>query len=270
MTPKYFSDLCRRLQTRIANLESKGAAAGSSAPPASLSAAWSLDGNANDIDFSDVDAFTLGVNTFDINAVQSVDIGGVGSGGGEGKTYIRAQQEMYFITPTVVATTATVGMTLGLTNVNGLCEWQLGLIRESANTFSLRNGASAQSLNVFNTYTDASNYERGGFRWSGNVLLVGAEALGTGSLRSTRLQGNVIELGARMLPTTDGTLDIGATGNRVRNVHVKSAVQLQTKASAIVDGDVAAAADGMIGGVDTTAHRLYVRSGGVWKYATLT
>ena len=35
------------------------------------------------------------------------------------------------------------------------------LKRDAANTPALRNGANAQTFNIYNTYTDASNYERG-------------------------------------------------------------------------------------------------------------
>jgi hypothetical protein len=38
-------------------------------------------------------------------------------------------------------------------------------------------------LHVYNTYTDGSNYERGVFRWSSNVLEIGTEETGTGSTR---------------------------------------------------------------------------------------
>lgn len=42
-----------------------------------------------------------------------------------------------------------------------------------------------------------------------------------------------------------------------------------TKAGAPVDGDFTTAQDGMVV-VDTTNNRIYVRIGGVWKYAALT
>ena len=43
------------------------------------------------------------------------------------------------------------------------------------------------TLNVYNTYTDASNYERGVFKWSSNVLQIGTEAAGTGTARTLSL-----------------------------------------------------------------------------------
>lgn len=56
--------------------------------------------------------------------------------------------------------------------------------RDAANTLALRNGANAQSFNVYNTFTDASNYERLAIRWSGNVAYIGAQNAGTGVARN--------------------------------------------------------------------------------------
>jgi hypothetical protein len=54
---------------------------------------------------------------------------------------------------------------------------------------------------LYNTFTDASNYERGKLEWASNVLRIGTEKAGTGSARALELQ-------------TDGVtrLTIGTTG----------------------------------------------------------
>lgn len=59
----------------------------------------------------------------------------------------------------------------------------------SSNALDLRNSTTAQSLTVANTYTDASNYERFGVRWSSNICTIGTEALGTGTARTLILSG---------------------------------------------------------------------------------
>lgn len=59
----------------------------------------------------------------------------------------------------------------------------------AANTLAQRNGTNAQTFRLYNTYTDASNYERGFMRWASNVLEIGAEAAGTGSLRKLVIKG---------------------------------------------------------------------------------
>lgn len=54
---------------------------------------------------------------------------------------------------------------------------------DAANTLGLRNGANAHALNVYNTYTDASNYERVSVLWSSNVAYLRPQNAGTGSAR---------------------------------------------------------------------------------------
>jgi hypothetical protein len=48
--------------------------------------------------------------------------------------------------------------------------------------------SGAQAFRIYNTYTDASNYERGFLRWSSNVLQIGTEKLGTGTARALEFQ----------------------------------------------------------------------------------
>jgi hypothetical protein len=129
----------------------------------------------------------------------------------------------------------------GFANTTGRTINQAGnidtrLYRDAANTLALRNGTAAQTFNVYNTFTDASNYERGFVRWSSSRLGLGVENAGTGSRRALDISGGSISfkcLSASdnnawfMLGTgdfvaaTDNTYDIGASGaNRPRNVYV--------------------------------------------------
>lgn len=65
------------------------------------------------------------------------------------------------------------------------------LVRDgAANTFAQRNGTAAQTFRLYNTFTDASNYERGFMRWNSNVLEIGTEAGGTGANREFRIVTN--------------------------------------------------------------------------------
>lgn len=66
----------------------------------------------------------------------------------------------------------------------------LSLTRDAANILAQRNGASAQAFRVYNTFTDASNHERGEFVWSSNIFNVGTYAVGTGTNRTLRLNGS--------------------------------------------------------------------------------
>lgn len=78
----------------------------------------------------------------------------------------------------------------------------LVLERDAANTLAQRNGTNPQAFRVYNTYTDGSNYERGFVRWNGNVLQIGAEWAGTGSVRD-------IVLGS---PSADTNIHVGYPG----------------------------------------------------------
>jgi len=61
------------------------------------------------------------------------------------------------------------------------------LARDAAGTLAQRNGTNAQTFNLYNTYTDASNYERGFMKWNSDVLEIGTEAAGTGTTRSIKI-----------------------------------------------------------------------------------
>lgn len=63
---------------------------------------------------------------------------------------------------------------------------------DAADTLALRRGANAQAFNIYNTYTDASNYERLGVRWSSNVAYLGPQKAGTGSDRLMVVQTGIV------------------------------------------------------------------------------
>jgi hypothetical protein len=71
------------------------------------------------------------------------------------------------------------------------------LARDTANTLAQRNGTSGQTFRLYNTYTDALNFERGALQWNANVLQFGTESAGTGNAnRVLRLNagGNLLTL----------------------------------------------------------------------------
>lgn len=59
---------------------------------------------------------------------------------------------------------------------------------------NLFSGTNAQTFNIYNTYTDASNYERAKLGWNANVFEIKPEAAGTGTTRVLHISG---------LPTTN-------------------------------------------------------------------
>jgi hypothetical protein len=145
---------------------------------------------------------------------------------------------------TTLYSAASFGWTDGGTATSGTLD--VILRRDAANTLALRNGTSAQAFNVYNTYTDGSNYERGAFKWTSNELTIATENAGTGSARSITLRSasnifvditanlNIRLIGSgsatawrvegttgHLVCPTDNTYDIGASGaTRPRNVFV--------------------------------------------------
>jgi hypothetical protein len=136
-----------------------------------------------------------------------------------------------------VSTTSIFGDALRIGSATG--EVSVGtnavFARDGANdTIAQRRGTNAQAFRVYNTFTDASNYERGVFDWTtqSNALTIGTQQAGSGIARSLRLitqgDGNLLfitnsvtrfdvsSLGLRatanLIWTTDNTFDIGASG----------------------------------------------------------
>ena len=72
-------------------------------------------------------------------------------------------------------------------DTNHLTAPDLQLFRDAADTLAQRRGANGQTFRIYNTFTDASNHERGFLRWSSNVLQIGTEAAGTGAVRSFQI-----------------------------------------------------------------------------------
>ena len=85
----------------------------------------------------------------------------------------------------VDALTGTIGASLGgRLGLGTAGSFDIFLNRDAANTLAQRNGVNAQAFNLYNTYTDASNYERGVMKWDANTLRIGVEAAGTGTNRT--------------------------------------------------------------------------------------
>jgi hypothetical protein len=64
------------------------------------------------------------------------------------------------------------------------------LVLTDANTVEQYNSTTAQRFNVYNTRTDASNYERLSVMWTGNQIQLVGEQAGTGSARAMQIAGD--------------------------------------------------------------------------------
>jgi hypothetical protein len=114
------------------------------------------------------------------------------------------------------------------------------LLRDgAANTLALRNGTNAQTFNVYNTYTDTSNYSRLRLQTGSGFVQINAEGAGTGlqnslyfnagstsnngiiSFRTKDVERWNIASAGHLLAGIDNQNDIGANGaSRPRNVYV--------------------------------------------------
>ena len=115
---------------------------------------------------------------------------------------------------------------------------------DAADILAQRRTTNAQTFRVYNTFTDASNYERISFGWSANVFTIGRESAGTGVARNMQLVGGGSVLGigpaasaavdwtfsaGNLLAGTDNTRDIGASGaSRPRNLYMASWIRMAT------------------------------------------
>jgi hypothetical protein len=184
-------------------------------------------------------AFTAGFNQcWTINSsshfVTGVDnLFDIGASGGQRPRSIYAAAD-------ILAQNNTSGFYLGASA-------DVAILRDDANILAQRRGTNPQTFRVYNTSTDASNYERGVFDWTtqSNALTIGTQQAGSGIARSLRLitqgDGNLLfitnsvtrfdvsSLGLRatanLIWTADNTYDIGASGaNRPRNIFAGSSL----------------------------------------------
>lgn len=109
------------------------------------------------------------------------------------------------------------------------------LVREAANSLALRNGTNAQSLYIYNTYNNASDYERFNIGWGGDTLVLRSQAVGSGSQRQVVMDGSALYFqitalarwvidSSKLYPYADGAYDIGSSANNVKTLYVSNIV----------------------------------------------
>jgi hypothetical protein len=117
---------------------------------------------------------------------------------------------------------------------SSLDPWQAGgdtfLNRDAANIIAQRNGTNVQTLRIYNTFTDASNYERGVFDWgtTSNTLTIGTQAAGTGTARNVTLlsAGNGVISLAKTAGSLDGWIQWGGQARVTSDFSVTSSTAL--------------------------------------------
>lgn len=160
-------------------------------------------------------------------------------------TFASATIGLGYIGNNIVTVGANGSYSFGNAN-NNLNNPDVFLARDAANTLALRNSTNAQTFNVYNTYTDASNYERLSISWASNICTLSTSGAGTGAtnrrlditsggqLNLSATQGSILTIATNgtirwyfdganghLLANADNTYDIGASGaNRPRNLFV--------------------------------------------------
>lgn len=109
------------------------------------------------------------------------------------------------------------------------------LYRDAPNTAARRNGTIAQTNRIYNTYTDASNYELATHEWNGNRYYVRTQNAGTGSARGLTVGSadGTVKISTNLLADTVTTTNVFMHGVRQEGASASSGM-LTINASAEV------------------------------------
>lgn len=124
----------------------------------------------------------------------------------------------------------------------------------AADILALRRSTNAQAFNIYNTWTDASNYERAALLWTSNKFSIRTQALGTGTARNLELlSAGTLLLGANgtnqwtlntsgtITPDADNAYSLGSPTQRISQAFfVNPFIYANTPAFTIVEKDEAA------------------------------
>lgn len=126
---------------------------------------------------------------------------------------VQGVEVAFFSNSTINSFTASYGV--GLAGGSTLTEpADVFLTRDAANILAQRNGTAAQAFRLYNTFTGASNYERGAFDWTtnANTLTIGTAAAGTGTNRDVRITSasTLIKIEGNLWPLSTGAYTLGA------------------------------------------------------------
>jgi len=137
------------------------------------------------------------------------------------------------------------------------------LARISTDTIAVQRGANSTNFRVYGNTAFLQ------FSCDGTNAQVGGSSINNVSFG--KLLNWTIAAGGGLKPETHNTYDIGvsASSQAPRNIFVGGAVCNRTKAGTPTDSDVTNPADGMLI-IDTSANKIWIRTGAAWKFAALT
>jgi hypothetical protein len=134
--------------------------------------------------------------------------------------FVRSAAYRWGIGQNFIATSSTafIGWSSSGTNIGGTSATNVDtkLFRDAANTLAQRNGVNAQALNIYNTYTSSTSFERYSIDWitTANLAIVGPnKGSGGGTQRVQRLSyledggaGSTVPLLGSTCPAASGTV----------------------------------------------------------------
>jgi hypothetical protein len=153
------------------------------------------------------------------------------------------------------------------------------LVRDAAGALAQRNGTNPQTLRLYNTYTDASNYERLDLAWSASNLYIKTGSAGTMGV------GNICQItSANFQPTADNSFDLGYSTAANRWRHVYAGTNIYAGGGHYMGNTTGAVGGALFGGSGVPAAglgangdyylrtdapgaagtRIYVKSAGAW------
>lgn len=155
----------------------------------------------------------------------------VGQGVERGRRFV---QQLFALAGANLASTATINWS-STTSPTGTVDLTIG--RDGANALGLRNSTNAQTLSVYGTFTNASNYERLSIV-GGTTFDIRADNAGSGTYRPVQISGLTVALSTgtsggaatprwrvdssgNLIAVADNTYDFGASAaNRARDIHL--------------------------------------------------
>ena len=225
-----------------------------SAPALNVTQTW----NASAVSFTAIKANITDTASTSTSILMDLQVGGTS----KFKIYKNSSVVCDFVgsetaTRTAISSSGGVGARFGYnqTAVIASNDLQFGsandvvLSRDAANTLALRNSTNAQKFSVYNTYTDASNFEYVSIDWSAtaNTAIISTRALGTGVARP-------LTIGAGSTALT--TIGNNATGSGVTIRHNNGALTNFNS-----DGSVSISPQTGKGVYITTGGGFYIQSG---------
>ena len=95
---------------------------------------------------------------------------------------------------------------------SGIIQWTDGALASTVETtigrlftggLDIYQSTSAKTLNIYNTYSNTSNYERFAISWDSNTLRLRTQAAGTGTQRNLSISAGTAQILMPDLPTSD-------------------------------------------------------------------